>query len=359
MISGNDLRQKFVEYFKDKLNHNHLPSSSLIPDNPTVLLTPAGMLQFVPVFLGYQDPPDPPRVVTYQKCARAGGKDSDIENVGRTPRHHTFFEMLGNFSFGDYFKHEVIPWAWQFVTDDLGLDKQKLWATVFENDDESFEIWNKTVGIPEERILRCGKKDNFWGPPGPTGPCGPCTELHYDLGEDLKCGPNCKPNACDCDRWVEIWNLVLMELYQDEEGNHTSLEKKNVDTGMGLERIAMVCQNKRSTFETDLLKPILDKVCNITGKQYNKSKKTDVSLRIITDHARCVTFMVADGLTPGNVGRNYVLRMILRRALRHGKILGVKGTFLHTIVNTVIDLYKNAYPEIDHNREKVIDIIKT
>lgn len=359
MLTGNELRQKFIDYFKVKLNHKHLPSSSLIPDNPTVLLTPAGMLQFVPIFLGYTEPPNPPRVTTHQKCARAGGKDSDIENVGRTPRHHTFFEMLGNFSFGDYFKKEVIPWAWEFVTVDLGLPKERLWVTIYQDDDESFEIWNQDVGVPQERIVRCGKKDNFWGPPGPTGPCGPCTEIHYDLGEDLSCGVNCRPGSCECDRYVEIWNLVLMELFQDEDGNLTPLEKKNVDTGMGLERIAMVCQNKRSTFETDLLKPILDKVCQITGKEYNKDHKTDVSLRIITDHARCVTFMVADGLTPGNIGRNYVLRMILRRALRHGKILGVQGTFLHTIVDTVIELYKNAYPEIDTSRVKVIDIIKT
>lgn len=359
MLTGNELRQRFIDYFVQKRGHAHLPSSSLIPDNPTVLMTTAGMLQFVPIFLGYQDPPSPPRVTTYQKCARAGGKDSDIENVGRTPRHHTFFEMLGNFSFGDYFKEEIIPWSWEFVTEDIGLDAEKCWVTVYHDDDESYEIWNKKVMVPEERILRCGKKDNFWGPPGPTGPCGPCTEIHYDLGEDLKCDhPECKPSTCECDRWVEIWNLVLMEMFLDEEGNYTPLEKKNVDTGMGLERMAMVCQNKRSTFETDLLQPIMDKVCALTGKQYKLDKKTDVSLRIITDHARCVTFMVSDGLKPGNVGRNYVLRMILRRALRHGKILGVDGTFLHTIVDTVIDLYKGPYPEIADNRDKIIKTIK-
>ncbi|MGD9580721.1 MAG: alanine--tRNA ligase [Vampirovibrionia bacterium] len=359
MITGNELRQRFIDYFVKKLGHQHIQSSSLIPDNPTVLLTPAGMLQFVPIFLGYQEPPQPPRAATYQKCARAGGKDSDIENVGRTPRHHTFFEMLGNFSFGDYFKKEIIPWAWTFVTDELGLSEDKLWVTIYKDDDESFEIWKNDAKVPEHKIVRCGKKDNFWGPPGPTGPCGPCTEIHYDLGEDLKCGDNCQPGSCECDRWVEIWNLVLMELFQDEDGNHTPLTKKNVDTGMGLERIAMVCQNKRSTFETDLLMPILNKVCSITGKEYDKDPKTDVSLRIITDHARCVTFMVSDGLKPGNVGRNYVLRMILRRALRHGKILGVQGTFLHTIVDTVIENYKGAYPEIAEKRDKLVDIIKT
>ena len=359
MLTGNDVREKFIAYFRDKLDHKHLPSSGLIPDNPTVMLTTAGMLQFVPIFLGYEDPPTPPRAVTYQKCARAGGKDSDIENVGRTPRHHTFFEMLGNFSFGDYFKKEIIPWSWEFVTKELKLEKDKLWVTVYQDDDESFAIWRDDVGVPEERILRCGKKDNFWGPPGPTGPCGPCTEIHYDLGEQYKCdAPKCIPNECECDRFVEIWNLVLMELFLDEEGHYTPLTKKNVDTGMGLERITMCVQNKTSTFETDLLQPILDKVCSITQKSYNNDKKTDVSLRIITDHARCVTFLVCDGLTPGNIGRNYVLRMILRRALRHGKILGVKGTFLHQIVDTVINRYKQYYPELETSRDKIVDIIK-
>ncbi len=359
MLSGNEIRNKFVGYFRDKRNHKHLPSSSLIPDNPTVLLTPAGMLQFVPIFLGYSAPPAPPRVVTYQKCVRAGGKDSDIENVGRTPRHHTFFEMLGNFSFGDYFKDEIIPWSWEFVTEDLSLSEDKLWITIYEEDEEAFEIWKNKVGIPEDKIIRCGRKDNFWGPPGPTGPCGPCTEIHFDLGEQFACGDNCLPGKCECDRYVEIWNLVFMELFLDEKGNYSPLEKKNVDTGMGLERIAMCCQQKLSTFETDLLKPVLDKVCAITGKHYNEDRKTDTSLRIITDHARCVTFMVADGLVPGNAGRNYVLRMILRRALRHGKILGVAGSFLYTIVDDVIKLYKDAYPELEKKQDKIIDIIKT
>lgn len=359
MLSGNEIRQKFVEYFRDKLNHNHIPSSSLIPDNPTVLLTTAGMVQFVPIFLGYNDPPSPPRAVTYQKCARAGGKDSDIENVGRTPRHHTFFEMLGNFSFGDYFKEEIIPWAWEFVTEHLNLPKEKLWITIYQDDNEAFEIWKNKVNIPENRIIRCGKKDNFWGPPGPTGPCGPCTEIHYDLGENFKCGDNCFPGKCDCDRFVEIWNLVFMELFLDEEGNYSPLAKKNVDTGMGLERITMTVQNKLSTFETDLLKPILDKVCEISCKKYNVSHKTDISLRIITDHVRCVTFLAADGLIPGNIGRNYIMRMILRRALRHGKILGINGIFLSNLIDTVIEQYKCAYPELITNRNKIVDVIKT
>ena len=356
-VSGNEIRRKFIEFFEKKHDHKHVKSSSLIPDNPTVLLTTAGMLQFVPIFLGYEKPPAPPRATTCQKCARAGGKDSDIENVGRTPRHHTFFEMLGNFSFGDYFKGEIIPWAWDFVTNDLGIDKSKLWITIFETDNEAFEIWNKQVGVPEERILRKGRKDNFWGPPGPTGPCGPCSEIHFDLGEKYACGPDCSIDTCECDRYVEIWNLVFMELNKDEEGNYTPLEKKNVDTGMGLERITMVINGLSSTFETDLLSPILDNIVEMSGKKYKENAKNDISLRIITDHARCVIFLIADGLVPGNEGRNYVLRMILRRALRHGKLLGLELPFLHKLVDTVVANYKETYPELEENRNRIKDII--
>lgn len=358
-LSGKEIRQKFLDFFVKKHEHNLVKSSSLIPDNPTILLTTAGMVQFVPIFLGYEKPPTPPRVTTVQKCARAGGKDSDIENVGRTPRHHTFFEMLGNFSFGDYFKKEIIPWAWDFVTNELGLEKEKLWITVFETDDEAAQIWQESAGVSPDRILRKGKKDNFWGPPGPTGPCGPCSEIHYDLGEEFSCGhPKCGIDTCECDRFVEIWNLVFMEFFKDEEGNFSPLEKKNVDTGMGLERITMVCNGLGSTFETDLLSPILDEVCKITGKKYKDSPKTDVSLRIITDHIRCVSFMIADGLVPGNEGRNYVLRMILRRALRHGKILGLNGIFLNGLVDVVVDNYGDVYPELIENRAKIVDVIK-
>jgi alanyl-tRNA synthetase len=359
MLSGNQIRDLFLNYFKEKHNHTIIESSSLVPDNPTVLLTTAGMLQFVPYFLGLETPKfSPPRATTCQKCARAGGKDSDIENVGRTPRHHTFFEMLGNFSFGDYFKKEIIPWSWDFITNYLKLDKDKLWITVYQDDDEAFEIWQKT-GIPVDRILRKGKKDNFWGPPGVTGPCGPCSEIHYDLGEHLKCSEDCGIDTCECNRWVEIWNLVFMQLFHDEEGKQSSLDKKNVDTGMGLERIAMVVQGKTSTFEIDLLKPILDEVCKMSGIEYKNSDKTDVSLRIITDHARCVTFLINDGIIPGNEGRNYVLRMILRRALRHGKILGLELPFLYNLVDIVIENYKNAYPDLKLNADKIKNTIKT
>ena len=374
MLTGNQIRQLYLDYFKNKHQHTIVESSSLVPDNPTVLLTTAGMLQFLPIFLGIvKSPYDPPRAASCQKCARAGGKDSDIENVGRTPRHHTFFEMLGNFSFGDYYKKEIIPWAWEFVTEVLKLDKDRLWITIFETDDEAYEIW-RSVGVPAERIKRKGKKDNFWGPPGASGSCGPCSEIHYDLGEQYKCSDprGCGIDTCECDRWVEIWNLVFTELYQDEEGNQSPLDSKNVDTGMGLERITMVCQNVASTFETDLLKPILDKVSEMSGVLYSKTphpnplpqgaregnEKTDVSLRIITDHARCVTFLISDGVIPGNEGRSYVLRMILRRALRHVKILGMDLPFLYKLVDVVVDNYGGAYPDLVKNKDKIIDVIK-
>ena len=359
MLGGNEIRKLYLDYFKNKRQHTVVESSSLVPDNPTVLLTTAGMLQFLPIFLGITPCPyEPARATSCQKCARAGGKDSDIENVGRTPRHHTFFEMLGNFSFGDYYKKEIIPWAWEFVTEVLKLDKDRLWITIYETDDEAFDIW-RSVGVPAERIKRKGKKDNFWGPPGASGSCGPCSEIHYDLGEQYKCDdPNCGIDTCECDRWVEIWNLVFTELYQDEEGNQSPLGKKNVDTGMGLERIAMVCQGVASTFETDLLKPIMDKVSEMCGVPYKKSEKTDISLRIITDHARCVSFLISDGVIPGNEGRSYVLRMILRRALRHGKILGMELPFLYKLVDVIVDLYGEAYPDLIKNKQKIIDTIK-
>lgn len=359
MLTGNQIRKLYLDYFKEKHAHTLVESSSLVPDNPTVLLTTAGMLQFLPIFLGIQPCPyEPARATSCQKCARAGGKDSDIENVGRTPRHHTFFEMLGNFSFGDYYKKEIIPWAWEFVTEVLKLDKDRLWITIFETDDEAYEIW-RSVGVPAERIKRKGKKDNFWGPPGASGSCGPCSEIHYDLGEQYKCDdPNCGIDTCECDRWVEIWNLVFTELYQDEEGNQSPLGKKNVDTGMGLERITMVCQGVASTFETDLLKSIMDKVCEMSGVPYKKSEKTDVSLRIITDHARCVTFLISDGVIPGNEGRSYVLRMILRRALRHGKILGMELPFLYKLVDVIVENYGEAYPDLVKNKAKIVDTIK-
>ena len=361
MKTIDEIREGFLKFFEEKHNSTRVESSSLVPDNPTLLLTSAGMVQFVPYYLGLEEPPyKPARACSCQKCARAGGKDSDIENVGRTPRHHTFFEMLGNFAWGDYYKKEVIPWAWEFVTSKeyLGLDKDRLWVTIFETDDEAYEIWKNSTDIDPKRIIRKGKKDNFWGPPGPTGSCGPCSEIHYDLGEHLKCSPDCGIDTCECDRWVEIWNMVFTELFQDEEGNQTPLAKKNVDTGMGLERIAMVCQGVESTFETDILKHIIDKVCEISGKKYKENEKTDISLRIVTDHARCVSFMIADGIMPSNEGRGYVLRMILRRALRHGYLLGLDLPFLKPIIETVIEKYSAQYPELKKNEEKILSTIQ-
>lgn len=359
MKSSAEIREMFLSFFEKEHNSARVKSSSLIPDNPTILLTTAGMVQFMPYYLGLEKPPyNPPRATSCQKCARAGGKDSDIENVGRTPRHHTFFEMLGNFSFGDYYKKEVIPWAWEFVTSEkyLGLDKNRLWITIYQDDDEAFEIWKQT-GVDPNRIIRKGKKDNFWGPPGASGSCGPCSEIHYDLGEHLKCSDDCSIATCECNRWVEIWNLVFTELFQDEEGNQSPLDKKNVDTGMGLERIAMVCQGVESTFETDLLKSILDKVSEISGKKYKENEKTDISLRIVTDHARCVSFMIADGILPTNEGRGYVLRMILRRALRHGYMLGLELPFMAPVIDKVIDNYKDAYPELIENKDTIKKVV--
>lgn len=348
-LTGAAIRQAFVHFFQQELGHLHLPSASLVPaNNPTVLLTPAGMLPFVPIFLGIEPPPTPPRAVTTQKCARVSGKASDLEAVGRTPRHHTFFEMLGNFSFGDYFKAQVIPWAWRFVTEKLGLPPERLWVSVFEGDtstpadEEAFRIWRDVVGVPEERILRCGAKDNFWGPPGPTGPCGPCSEIHYQF--DL----TKSPHTHDIDECLlEIWNLVFMEFFKDAEGKLSPLEKKNVDTGMGLERVAAILQEAPNTFETDLLFPIVQAVAQASGVPYGQSADGDVALKIVTDHLRFLAFALADGVMPSNEGRGYVARMILRRAVRYGKrYLGFEQPFLHALLPEVAALYGNAYPEV-------------
>ncbi|HEY9754329.1 MAG TPA: alanine--tRNA ligase [Oculatellaceae cyanobacterium] len=376
-LSGAQIREKFISYFKDKRGHLHLPSSSLIPDNPTLLLTSAGMVQFVPIFLGQAAPTNPPRVVTVQKCARAGGKDSDIENVGRTARHHSFFEMLGNFSFGDYFKKEVIPWAWEFVTKDLGLEAEKLSVTVFEGDeqyppdDEAYQIWNKTVGVPAERIFRMSRKDNFWGPPGPTGPCGPCSEIYYDRGPEYGCSDDptkCGIGLCDCDRYLEFWNLVFMESFKDEHGKFSPLANKNVDTGSGLERVALILQKKDNSYESDLFFPILQHISELTKVPYkggvpkpghadDPETKKDTYLKIISDHARCVTFLVSDGVRTSNVGRGYVLRFIIRRAARFGRLLGLTEPFLYKIVPTIVKLYGDHYKELQ-NSDVVATIIK-
>ncbi|HEY9718716.1 MAG TPA: alanine--tRNA ligase [Trichormus sp.] len=377
-LSGAEIREKFISYFRDKRGHLHLPSSSLIPDNPTLLLTSAGMVQFVPIFLGQAPAPQPPRVVTVQKCARAGGKDSDIENVGRTARHHSFFEMLGNFSFGDYFKKEVIPWAWEFVTRDLGLDPEKLSVTIFKGDeqnppdDEAYDIWNKVVGVPAERIYRMSRKDNFWGPPGPTGPCGPCSEIYYDRGPSYGCSDDpqkCGIGICECDRYLEFWNLVFMELYKDENGAFTPLARKNVDTGSGLERVALILQNKDNSYESDLFFPILQAVSKISGTPYTGGVpkpgdenlphvKKDAYLKIISDHTRSITFLVADGVRNSNIGRGYVLRFITRRAARFGRLLGLTEPFLYKLVPIIVENYGKAYPELAQNEQTIATVIK-
>lgn len=366
-LSGAQIRDKFISYFRDKRAHLHLPSASLIPDNPTLLLTSAGMVPFVPYFLG-QAPSPAPRIVTCQKVTRAGGKDSDIENIGRTQRHHSFFEMLGNFSFGDYFKKEVIPWAWEFVTKELGLEAERISVTIFAGDElnaadeEAFHIWNKDVGVPAERIFRMSRKDNFWGPPGPTGPCGPCSELYYDRGREFGCSddPNkCGIGKCECDRYLEFWNLVFMELFKDENGAFTPLAKKNVDTGAGLERLATIMQAKNNSFETDLLFPILENVSRLCGTKYGEDKQKDLYLKIITDHARCVTFLVADGVRTSNVGRGYVLRFITRRAARFGRLLGLDEPFIYKLVAKVVELYGQAYPELVEQQDVIVDAIRT
>jgi len=378
VLSGSEIRDKFVSYFRDKRGHLHLPSSSLIPDNPTLLLTSAGMVQFVPIFLGQAPPTNPPRAVTVQKCARAGGKDSDIENVGRTARHHSFFEMLGNFSFGDYFKKEVIPWAWEFVTKDLGLEAENLSVTIFKGDEqnpadeEAFEIWNKVVGVPAERIYRMSRKDNFWGPPGPTGPCGPCSEIYYDRGAQYGCSDDpsqCGIGICDCDRYLEFWNLVFMELFKDENGNFTPLAKKNVDTGSGLERVTLILQKKNNNYETDLFSPILEEVSKLShtpytggvpkrGEENSPEAKKDSYLKIICDHSRAVTFLVADGVRMSNLGRGYVLRFITRRAARFGRLLGLTEPFIYKLVPVIAKIYGGTYGELKGNEEVIAGIIK-
>ncbi|WP_303675179.1 alanine--tRNA ligase [Vampirovibrio chlorellavorus] len=358
-LSGATIREKFIRFFAEQYGHKHQPSASLVPSNPTVLLTPAGMLPFVPIFLGIEPPPNPPRVVSVQKCARVSGKASDLEFVGRTPRHHTFFEMLGNFSFGDYFKKEAITCAWQFVTGELGLPREKLWVTVFQDDDEARQLWHEIAGIPLNQIIGRGEKDNFWGPPGPTGPCGPCSEIFYDRGGLPAGSPESNPDLLDEDRFVEIWNLVFMQLFQDEAGKRTPLEHKNVDTGMGLERIAMVIQGKDNTFETDLLFPLVDQVSKLCKIPYKQGENTDVALKIVADHIRCISFAVADGITPSNEGRGYIIRMLLRRAVRYGKkYLGFQEPFLYQLVATVRNHYQNPYEELRTRYDRIVETVK-
>jgi alanyl-tRNA synthetase len=343
-MESKKIRQLFLDFFKEK-GHEVLPSSSLLPqDDPTLLFTNAGMVQFKSVFLG-EDKRPYKRATTVQKCLRAGGKHNDLENVGRTARHHTFFEMLGNFSFGDYFKEDACKWGWEFLTEWVKLPVDNLFVTVFEKDDEAAEIWEKHVGLPPEKIFRLGEKDNFWQM-GDTGPCGPCSEIHIDQGPEMGCDrPDCQV-GCDCDRYLEIWNLVFMQFNRDASGELTPLPKPSIDTGMGLERLSAILQGKTNNFDTDLFTPIIAKVEEISGKKYGPDPETNVSLRVIADHIRATVFSLSDGLMPSNEGRGYVIRRIIRRAARHGFMLGIEKPFLYNVLDAVYEIMSDAYPDI-------------
>jgi alanyl-tRNA synthetase len=345
-VNSADVRESFLSYFESK-GARRVSSSSLVPDDPSLLLTSAGMVQFKPVFLGVKDLGFT-RATTCQKCVRT----TDIDIIGTTNRHHSFFEMLGNFSFGDYFKSEACAWAQEYSVDVLGLDPDKLWYSIYEDDDEAERIWAEEVGVPRDRIVRMGAKDNFWSA-GPTGPCGPCSELYYDQGEEVGCGlDSCAP-GCDCDRFLEYWNLVFMQFDRAEDGTLTPLPKQNIDTGMGLERIAAILQDVHSNFETDVLRSIMAKAEELTGAGYGSSERVDTSLRILTDHARAVTFLVADGVLPSNEGRGYVLRRLLRRAVRHARLLGRTDPLMAEMIDIVVELMGDAYPEIVEHHDLV------
>lgn len=348
-MTGNELRKKFLDFFADK-DHLILKSFPLIPENdPTLLLVGAGMAPFKPFFTGKMNPPQP-RISTSQKCVRTG----DIENVGRTARHHTFFEMLGNFSFGNYFKKEAITWAWEFLTEQLEMPKDKLWVTIYTDDDEAFAIWTNDIKVPAERIIRM--KDNFWEIG--QGPCGPCSEIYFDLGAERGCGHADCAVGCDCDRYLEIWNLVFTQFDRDEAGNYTPLAKKNIDTGAGLERIASVLQNKPSNFETDLIFPLIEHAAKVAGVTYGASNKTDISLKVIGDHIRSMTVMVGDGILPSNEGRGYILRRILRRAVRHARLLGIEKMFLVAMVDIVVGIFVEAYPDLGEKADYIKKVIQ-
>jgi alanyl-tRNA synthetase len=360
-MTGNELRQSFLDYFRER-GHTVVRSSSLVPgDDPTLLFTNAGMVQFKGVFLG-EDKRDYQRAVSSQKCVRAGGKHNDLENVGRTARHHTFFEMLGNFSFGDYFKEDAIKFCWELLTAKWGLPKNRLKATVLADDDDAFRLWKEIAGLSDERILRLGEKDNFWAM-GDTGPCGPCSEVHFHQGEHIPCaeeqaGGKCLGPACDCDRWLEIWNLVFMQFNRDASGKMTPLPRPSIDTGMGLERIAAVLQGKASDYDTDLLRPLIGHVERLSKIRYGADGEHDVSMQVIADHARTATFLIADGVTPSNEWRGYVLRRIMRRAMRHGRMLGLTEPFLWDVTKTVVEIMGAAYPEIVEAHGRVMDVVR-
>lgn len=346
----NELRRMFLEFFEGK-DHLAMKSFSLVPHNDnSLLLINSGMAPLKPYFTGQEIPPRK-RVTTCQKCIRTG----DIENIGKTARHGTFFEMLGNFSFGDYFKHEAIAWSWEFLTEVVGLEADRLYPSVYEDDDEAFDIWNKEIGIAPESIFRFGKEDNFWE--HGSGPCGPCSEIYYDRGEKYGCGkPECTV-GCECDRYIEVWNNVFTQFESDGKGNYTELEQKNIDTGMGLERLATVVQDVDSIFDVDTIRELRSKVCEISGKEYKEKYEWDVSIRIVTDHIRSATFMISDGIMPTNEGRGYVLRRIIRRAARHGRLLGIEGQFLTDLSNTVIKGSKDGYPELEEKKDFIFNVL--
>ena len=346
----NQLRKMFLEFFESK-EHLAMKSFSLVPHNDkSLLLINSGMAPLKPYFTGQEIPPRR-RVTTCQKCIRTG----DIENVGKTARHGTFFEMLGNFSFGDYFKNEAIEWSWEFLTEVVGLDPDRLYPSIYEEDEEAFEIWNKKMGIPAERIFRFGKADNFWE--HGSGPCGPCSEIYYDRGEKYGCGsPDCTV-GCECDRYMEIWNNVFTQFDNDGHGHYSELEQKNIDTGMGLERLASVVQDVDSIFDVDTLKALRDHICRLADTEYGKDAQADISIRVITDHTRSVTFMISDGIMPSNEGRGYVLRRLLRRACRHGRLLGIEGSFIPELAQTVIEGSKDGYPELEEKKDFILKVI--
>ena len=348
----NELREMFLSFFESK-GHLRLPSFSLIPQNDqSLLLINSGMAPMKPYFKGEVEPPRR-RVCTCQKCIRTG----DIENIGKTARHGTYFEMLGNFSFGDYFKREAIAWSWEFLTQVVGLEEDRLYPSIYENDEEAFEIWNREIGIPADRIFRFGKEDNFWE--HGSGPCGHCSEIYYDRGEKFGCGkPDCTV-GCDCDRYMEVWNNVFSQFDHDGHGHYSDLAQKNIDTGMGLERLAVVCQDVDSLFDVDTVMNITNRVTALTGAAYGQSHRTDVSLRVITDHIRAATFMIADGVLPSNEGRGYVLRRLLRRAARHGRLLGVQNPFLFQVVETVVHENEGHYSDLRERADYIIRVVRT
>jgi alanyl-tRNA synthetase len=360
-MTGAQIREAFLRYF-ERQGHTRVPSSPLVPANdPTLLFTNAGMVQFKSLFLG-DERRDYVRATTCQKCVRAGGKHNDLENVGRTARHHTFFEMLGNFSFGDYFKRDAIAFAWEFLTRDLGLERSRLCATVFVDDDDAFALWKEIAGLGDDRVLRLGEKDNFWAM-GDTGPCGPCSEVHFHQGDHLPCaeeaaGRPCLGPACECDRWLEVWNLVFMQFNRDQSGTMTPLPRPSIDTGMGLERVTAVIQGKSSNYETDLLWPLIERISALAGKRYGAGEDDDVSMRVIADHARTTAFLIADGVTPSNEWRGYVLRRIMRRAMRHGKMLGFTEPFLWKTIGWVVDVMREAYPEIAPEQPRIEELVR-